>query len=90
MSVEIKNLNPFFLALLDLEIQGPYRTPLNTDFRTPIFARVNWAKLRIKLLAVHYSKSASIRWACTIPSLGDHANTVNLPSCEATSATPSR
>ena len=37
-----------------------------------------------------YSSSVSTRCAWTMSSHGDHANTVNRPSCEATSATASR
>jgi hypothetical protein len=37
-----------------------------------------------------HSNSVSIRCACTMPSHGDHANTVKRPSCDATSASASR
>ena len=36
-----------------------------------------------------YRRRTSIRWACTMFSQGDQAKTVNLPSCEATSASAS-
>src|SRR5690606_6096698 len=37
----------------------------------------------------YYSNSASIRWARTTSSAGDHRKIVNRPSCEATSAVAS-
>ena len=37
-----------------------------------------------------YSSSVSTRWAWTMPSHGDQANTVKRPSCDATSATARR
>ena len=76
----------YLVARTDLPLPVAYR---NERFRVYALDR-RGRTAEFELLRCRYSSSVSIRCACTIPSHGDQANTVNRPSCEATSASASR